>query len=71
MVMMQFGAGDVPDPTLEASYLDTIDKYAPETPPIVKIERFTFYDRAKSAFAVVMIGTTRKYANIILNKGVF
>jgi L-fucose mutarotase/ribose pyranase (RbsD/FucU family) len=33
-------------------------------------QRFAFYERSKSAFAVVMTGDTRKYANIILKKGV-
>ena len=34
------------------------------------IERFAFYERSKSAFAVVMTGETVKYGNIILKKGV-
>lgn len=34
------------------------------------IERFTFYERAKSAFAVVATGEAALYGNIILKKGV-
>ena len=34
------------------------------------IERFAFYERARKAFAIVATGETRKYGNIILQKGV-
>ncbi len=70
VVMMQVVEGDEPDPTVEASYRAAIDKYAPETPAIALTDRFVFYERAKSAFAVVMTGETRKYGNIIIKKGV-
>ena len=70
VVMMQVVAGDEADPTVEAGYRSVIDKYAPDTPKIALIDRFDFYERAKSAFAVVMTGDTRKYANIIIKKGV-
>ncbi len=70
VVMMQVVAGDSPDPAVESGYRSVIDKYAPETPAIALIDRFVFYERAKSAFAVVMTGDTRKYANIIIKKGV-
>ena len=35
-----------------------------------KLERFAFYDRAKTAFAIIQTGETRLYGNIILKKGV-
>ncbi len=34
------------------------------------LERFAFYERAASAFAIVATGETRIYGNIILKKGV-
>ena len=34
------------------------------------IERFAFYDRVKSAFAIVHTGELQPYANFILKKGV-
>lgn len=34
------------------------------------IDRFAFYDRTKSAYAVIATGERRLYANIILKKGV-
>jgi L-fucose mutarotase len=70
VVMMQCVPGDVPDSAVEAGYRAVIDKYAPQTPKIKFIERFDFYKRASKAFVVVMTGDTRKYANIILKKGV-
>jgi L-fucose mutarotase len=70
VVMMQCVPGDVPDSAVEAGYRTVIDKYAPKTPKIKFIERFDFYKRASEAFVVVMTGDTRKYANIILKKGV-
>ena len=35
-----------------------------------QIDRFTFYERAKAAFAVIATGEEATYANIILKKGV-
>ncbi len=70
LIMMRAVSGDQLDPIVEASYRQAIDKHWPATPPIQRIERFDFYDRAKQAFAVLMTGETVKYGNIILKKGV-
>ena len=70
VVMMDCVPGDSPDPMVAKGYRTVIDVHAPGTPPIQFIERFAFYERAKAAYAVVMTGDTRKYANIILKKGV-
>ncbi|MFK7804514.1 MAG: L-fucose mutarotase [Anaerolineae bacterium] len=70
VMMMDFVAGDTGDPTVESDYRAVIDRYQPETPAILRIERFEFYDRCKNVFAVVMTGELRKYGNIILKKGV-
>lgn len=37
---------------------------------IQSLERFAFYDRAATAFAIVQTGERRLYGNIILKKGV-
>ncbi len=68
--MMQAVTGDQLDPTVEEGYLASIRKTWPDTKPSERIERFAFYERAKSAYAVVMTGETAKYGNIILKKGV-
>ncbi len=70
VIMMAPTPGDRLDPAVEASYREVIDKRWPGTPAVERIERFVFYERAKSAFAVVMTGETVSYGNIILKKGV-
>jgi L-fucose mutarotase len=70
LVMMQAVAGDQLDPAVEKSYRAAIDRHWPQTTPIARVERFAFYEQARSAFAVLMTGETAKYGNIILKKGV-
>lgn len=69
-VMMQAASGDSLDPAVEKAYRAAIDSRWPASPPIARMERFAFYERAKKAFAVVMTGETSKYGNIIVRKGV-
>ena len=69
-MMMATAPGDTVDPEVERDYQAALDRRAPGTPPIRKLERFAFYDRARHAYAVLMTGETAKYANIILKKGV-
>lgn len=70
LVMMAAVPGDVLDPAVERSYRAVVDRHAPGTPAIARLERFAFYDRACMAFAVVMTGDTAKYGNLLLKKGV-
>lgn len=70
LVMMAAVAGDTLDPAVEASYRVPVDKHAPGTPAVARIDRFDFYDRARDAYLVVMTGETAKYGNILLKKGV-
>lgn len=70
LVMMAAVEGDTLDPTVEDAYLVPIRQHAPNAPAIQRIDRFAFYERAQSAYAVVMTGETAKYGNIILKKGV-
>ncbi|MBT3482588.1 MAG: L-fucose mutarotase [Opitutales bacterium] len=58
------------DPSVESSFLKAIRTTWPETKPPERVERFDFYDRSQTAFAVVMTGDTAQYGNIILKKGV-
>jgi L-fucose mutarotase len=34
------------------------------------VKRFEFYERARQAYAIVATGERRRYANIILRKGI-
>jgi L-fucose mutarotase len=70
LIMMSAVSGDQLDQAVETSYRQVIDKHWPNTPPIQRIDRFDFYDRAKQAFVILMTGETVKYGNIILKKGV-
>jgi L-fucose mutarotase len=70
LMMMAAVEGDQLDPAVETSYRVSIDKHAPNTPAVERIDRFDFYDRARDAYLVVMTGETAKYGNIILKKGV-
>ena len=70
LVMMAPVEGDTLDPKVEKAYMERIKETNPNVNPIDRIDRFEFYERTKSAFAVVMTGETAKYGNIILKKGV-
>ncbi len=70
LIMMAAVEGDKLDPKVEKSYMAAIRKHVPDAPAPVRIGRFDFYDRAEKAFACVVTGTTAKYGNIILKKGV-
>lgn len=58
------------DPAVEAAYRAEIDAVWPDTPPVERVERFAFYERAQKAYAVLMTGETAKYGNLIIKKGV-
>lgn len=70
--LMQVVAGDATQPTIWEDYRAVIQKYQPEriAEGFEMVERFAFYDRTRSAYAVVATGETALYANIILKKGV-
>jgi len=70
LMMMEAVPGDTLDPAVESDYMETVRRYLKEAPSPVRIERQAFYQRAKSAFAIVMTGELRKYGNLIIKKGV-
>ncbi len=70
LAMMAAVTGDRLDPSVEQSHLNAIRKTWPDTSTPERVERFDFYERSKTAFAIVMTGDTAKYGNIILKKGV-
>lgn len=70
LVMMQAVPGDELDPQVEESYIKSIHITNPNVASIERIERYAFYERTKSVFAVLMTGETAKYGNILLKKGV-
>lgn len=70
LIMMQPDPGDTPDPTVEADFLCAARRHSPEASPLTSIARQAFYDRARSAYAVLITGELRAYGNLILRKGV-
>jgi L-fucose mutarotase len=69
LVMQVVGDRDaVPDVVRE--FQTIIDRVADNPAKIGGLERFAFYERARSAYAVVQTGERRLYGNIILKKGV-
>jgi L-fucose mutarotase len=70
LVMMAAVEGDTLDPSVEGEYMMVIRKHAPRTSIPIRIPRVAFYERGRTAFAVVVTGESRKYGNIILKKGV-
>jgi L-fucose mutarotase len=70
IVMMAAVPGDSLDQNVLSAYRAAIEKCDPDAPKTSFIDRFAFYDRARTAWAVVMTGETAKYGNIILKKGV-
>jgi len=70
VVMMTPVPGDQLDPQVEQRYRVSLDRFAPGTPPILRLDRQEFYERARRAFGIVMTGETAKYGNVLLVKGV-
>jgi L-fucose mutarotase len=70
LIMMAAVEGDSLDPSVEERYRKAIAAHVSPVPAIDRIGRFDFYERVRSAFAVVMTGELAKYGNIILKKGV-
>ena len=68
--LMQVMPGDPCKPTIWATYHELADRHEGREVPFEMVERFAFYDRAKTAYAIVASGESALYANIILRKGV-
>jgi len=59
-----------PEPPIWAEFRATILKHEGRAIELRPVERFRFYDFARSAYAIVATGETAIYANLILKKGV-
>jgi L-fucose mutarotase len=57
-------------PPAIADFQTIVDRLSGFPVRIGRIERFAFYERAKTCFAIVATGDRRFYANIVLTKGV-
>lgn len=69
--LMQVMPGDMVETPIWDTYKEIVAKHdARGSEAIGEIERFAFYDEAKTAYAIIATGETALYANIMLQKGV-
>ena len=68
MKLMDCDVGKI-NPTIWQEYENTAKAIDPNV-KIGNIDRFTFYLRAKQAYAVIATGEEAVYANIVIKKGV-
>lgn len=70
VALMGVVAGDNYTPEIWGEYKKTVESYDERTENFEMLERFDFYKRTATAYAVVATGETARYANIILKKGI-
>lgn len=69
--LMQVMPGDNAETPIWDEYKEIISKYDERGEKAIgQIERFAFYDEAKTAYAIIATGESALYANIMLQKGV-
>jgi len=69
-VLMEVVPGDTTETPIWDEFQKILKKRDSGFAGLTNIERFAFYDRTKSAYAVIATGETALYANILLKKGV-
>ncbi|MFV0322135.1 MAG: RbsD/FucU family protein [Alphaproteobacteria bacterium] len=70
VIMMSPVQGDTHDPQLIDSYANILNPHFPKGQKIHFVDRFKFYDISRQSYGIIISSDTRKYANIILTKGV-
>lgn len=69
--LMQVAAGDTAKTPIWDDYKKTVAKYDDRgADAFCEVERFEFYEQAKTAYAIIATGETAVYANVMLQKGV-
>lgn len=69
--LMQVMAGDTVETPIWDTYREIVARVGErDASAIGEIERFRFYEEAKTAYAIVATGEKALYANIMLQKGV-
>jgi L-fucose mutarotase len=69
--LMQVMPGDNAKTPIWDEYKEIVKKYDSRGEKVFsEIERFKFYDEAKTAYAIIATGESALYANLILQKGV-
>jgi L-fucose mutarotase len=70
VIFMEVAKGDTVVPVIWDEFKKIVTEAETSKVKIKEIERFAFYERCKTAYAVVATGESALYANIILKKGV-
>ena len=69
--LMEVMPGDDVETPIWDTYKEIVSKYdARGGEAVGNIERFKFYDEAKTAYAIIATGESALYANVMLQKGV-
>lgn len=69
--LMEVAKDDPVSTPIWSDYIETIKKYDERGQAAIDtVERYRFYEEAKTAYAIVATGEPALYANIILQKGV-
>lgn len=71
VTLMEVMPGDTVETSIWDVYKEIIGKYDDRGADCVgNIERFAFYEEAKTAYAIIATGESALYANVMLQKGV-
>jgi L-fucose mutarotase len=70
VILMALPAGNTNQPEVWKQYVSIINKYEKEVKEFGYLERFAFYERAKTAYAIIATGEKARFSNIILKKGI-
>ena len=68
--LMDVASGEKEPPPIWSEFQAVIKQYEPSVQEYETVNRNVFYERARQAYAIVTTGERRRYANIILKKGI-
>lgn len=69
VALMSVVPGDDYEPDIWPVYLKIIREHEPNFTGFEFMQRYSFYERTKRAYAVVATGETARYANLVIKKG--
>ncbi len=71
VTLMEVMPGDPVKTPIWDTYKEIVSKYdARKEKAVGTVERFAFYEQAKTAYAIIATGESAVYANVMLQKGV-
>ncbi len=71
VTLMEVMPGDPVKTPIWDTYKEIVSKYdARKEQAVGTVERFAFYEQAKTAYAIIATGESAVYANVMLQKGV-